>query len=125
MSFADHCRKDHHLWAYLNFTVYLREKCETEFTGPESYVAGQVEKGQLDWVPRLATLSLEGRESAEEHQKAAIAELQERLSATSAVVGSLTQQLLQLQANLAAQRRKAHRHEMHELGARSTPAAVR
>jgi inositol 1,4,5-triphosphate receptor type 1 len=41
-NFEEHCQIEHCCWNYVFFLVYLRQKSETEYTGPESYVAQQV-----------------------------------------------------------------------------------
>ena len=39
VTFEEHNELEHNLWHYLYFIVWLQIKDETEFTGPESYVA--------------------------------------------------------------------------------------
>lgn len=37
--FENHISKDHNLWHYLYFIMYLKIKEKTEYTGPEQYVS--------------------------------------------------------------------------------------
>lgn len=39
VTFEEHRKNEHNLYHYLYFIVWLQVKDETEFTGPESYVA--------------------------------------------------------------------------------------
>lgn len=39
VTFEEHRKNEHNLYHYLYFIVWLQIKDETEFTGPESYVA--------------------------------------------------------------------------------------
>lgn len=50
---------EHNLWHYLYFIVWLQIKDETEFTGPESYVATCIKERNLDWFPRMQAISLQ------------------------------------------------------------------
>ena len=43
VSFEKHVKEEHNMWHYLYFIVLIKVKDPTEFTGPESYVYGQVE----------------------------------------------------------------------------------
>ena len=38
VTFEEHIKREHSLWHYLFFIVYIKTKESTEFTGPESYV---------------------------------------------------------------------------------------
>ncbi|CAJ0565469.1 unnamed protein product, partial [Mesorhabditis spiculigera] len=58
VSFEDHREKEHNLWHYLYFIVWLKIKDETEFTGPESYVHECIINRDLDWFPRMQAISL-------------------------------------------------------------------
>ena len=42
VSFDEHINSEHNMWHYLYFTVLLKVKDTTEFTGPESYVSQMV-----------------------------------------------------------------------------------
>lgn len=43
VSFEEHCNEEHNMWHYLQFTVLIKVKKSTEYTGPESYVADMIE----------------------------------------------------------------------------------
>jgi hypothetical protein len=58
ITFEEHNDQEHNLWHYLYFIVWLQIKDETEFTGPESYVAQCVKDRNLDWFPRMQAISL-------------------------------------------------------------------
>ncbi|GMR49532.1 hypothetical protein PMAYCL1PPCAC_19727 [Pristionchus mayeri] len=51
VTFEEHRRKEHNLWHYLYFIVWLQIKDETEFTGPDSYVSQCIKDRNLDWFP--------------------------------------------------------------------------
>ena len=38
VTFEEHVTTEHNMWHYLYFTVLVKVKDPTEFTGPESYV---------------------------------------------------------------------------------------
>lgn len=51
--FENHITKDHNLWHYLYFIMYLKIKEKTEYTGPEQYVSECVSThgmAQKNWV---------------------------------------------------------------------------
>ncbi|KIH60249.1 transporter, cation channel family protein [Ancylostoma duodenale] len=63
VTFEDHQAQEHNLWHYLYFIVWLQIKDETEFTGPESYVAQCIKDRKLDWFPRMQAISLQDGDS--------------------------------------------------------------
>lgn len=62
VTFETHKETEHNIWHYLYYIVMLQIKDETEFTGPESYVAQCVKDRNLDWFPRMQALSLQDSE---------------------------------------------------------------
>ncbi|UMM28392.1 hypothetical protein L5515_011260 [Caenorhabditis briggsae] len=62
VTFESHREMEHNIWHYLYYIVMLQIKDETEFTGPESYVAQCVKERNLDWFPRMQALSLQDSE---------------------------------------------------------------
>ncbi|EGT46599.1 hypothetical protein CAEBREN_30230 [Caenorhabditis brenneri] len=62
VTFETHRETEHNIWHYLFYIVMLQIKDETEFTGPESYVAQCVKDRNLDWFPRMQALSLQDSE---------------------------------------------------------------
>ncbi|KAL3982635.1 RIH domain family protein [Acanthocheilonema viteae] len=65
VTFEQHRKNEHNLYHYLYFIVWLQIKDETEFTGPESYVANCIKEHKSDWFPRMQAMSL-----AEDNQEA-------------------------------------------------------
>ncbi|CAI5448230.1 unnamed protein product [Caenorhabditis angaria] len=59
VTFETHRETEHNIWHYLYYIVMLQIKDETDFTGPESYVAQCVKDRNLDWFPRMQALSLQ------------------------------------------------------------------
>ncbi|VDO26741.1 unnamed protein product [Onchocerca flexuosa] len=58
VTFEEHRKNEHNLYHYLYFIVWLQIKDETEFTGPESYVANCIKEHKSDWFPRMQAMSL-------------------------------------------------------------------
>ncbi|CAG0924167.1 unnamed protein product, partial [Notodromas monacha] len=96
-SFEDHIRKEHNMWHYLYFIVLVRVKDSTEFTGPESYVHAMVKEKNLDWFPRLRSMSLiTSNETFESLGTAVGSDLSEgfgMISGSGSSVGGLSTQL--------------------------------
>ena len=53
-----HITHEHNVWHYLSFLIHLRTKRQTEFTGPESYVAEMLEAQDLSFFPILRTSTI-------------------------------------------------------------------
>ena len=51
LNFAGHIRREHHMWDYLFFLLYLKEKPSCNYTGLESYLAELVNRDDFSWVP--------------------------------------------------------------------------
>jgi len=49
--FDIHVSKEHNIWHYLYFIVYLTLKEPTEYTGPEQYLSPKIKEGKIDWFP--------------------------------------------------------------------------
>merc|ERR1712178_152700 len=49
--FDIHIKKEHNMWKYLFYLVYLKTKDETEFSGLESYVAEMIEAEDMAFYP--------------------------------------------------------------------------
>uniref|UniRef100_A0A915CC30 Inositol 1,4,5-trisphosphate receptor n=2 Tax=Parascaris univalens TaxID=6257 RepID=A0A915CC30_PARUN len=81
VTFEEHRSSEHNLYHYLYFIVWLQVKDETEFTGPESYVAECIKERNNDWFPRMQAMSL-----AEDDQEA---EQPERITDIREMVGAL------------------------------------
>ncbi|VDD89339.1 unnamed protein product [Enterobius vermicularis] len=81
VTFEQHRENEHNLYHYLYFIVWLQIKDETEFTGPESYVAQCIKDRNNDWFPRMQAMSL-----AEDDQET---ELPEKKSDVKDMIESL------------------------------------
>ncbi|KJH49237.1 hypothetical protein DICVIV_04617 [Dictyocaulus viviparus] len=88
VTFEEHQAEEHNLWHYLYFIVWLQIKDETEFTGPESYVAQCVKDRNLDWFPRMQAISLQDVDI--ETDQPEIAALREQLRQQSQAITELT-----------------------------------
>ena len=58
IGFEHHTEHEHNIWHYLSFMIHLRTKRQTEYTGPESYVAEMLNKKDLSFFPILKTSSI-------------------------------------------------------------------
>ena len=90
MPFSKHIQVDHNEWNYILFLAYLKRKTETEYTGLESYVKDQVDRGEVSWIPNHRAMGIKGVSESEEAENIEkILEISERLK-------SLETQLLDL-----------------------------
>lgn len=48
------------MWNYLFYIAYIQDKEKTEYTGLESYIADQIENGEISWFPTDRAKILEG-----------------------------------------------------------------
>ena len=95
MTFEDHIEKEHNMWHYLYFIVYLNNKDHTEFTGPETFVYKKIKHGKgaehVEWFPRLRCMSLVSEDTEPEQND--VKDLQNQLNQTNNLVRLLTKQL--------------------------------
>lgn len=139
VSFEEHIKLEHNIWNYLYFTVLVREKNKTDYTGPESYVAHMIkvrpsaghpilswftptdlrlkpvvllQNNNLDWFPRMQAMSLVVTEGDGEQNEMRM--LQDKLGATMKVVATLTTQLTEL-------KEQVHTHARFTCGLRLSP----
>ena len=56
--FDYHTEYEHNIWHYLSIVIHLRTKKQTDYTGPESYVADMLKKSDLSFFPILKTSSI-------------------------------------------------------------------
>uniref|UniRef100_A0A3B3Y4Z0 Inositol 1,4,5-trisphosphate receptor n=1 Tax=Poecilia mexicana TaxID=48701 RepID=A0A3B3Y4Z0_9TELE len=94
VSFEEHIKLEHNIWNYLYFIVLVREKNQTDYTGPESYVAHMIKNNNLDWFPRMQAMSLVVTDGDGEQNEMRM--LQDKLVSTMKVVTTLTGQLNEL-----------------------------
>jgi len=64
--FDIHIKKEHNMWKYLNYLVYLKTKDETEYTGLESYVANMIEEEDMGFYPANKAMCLDDDEEEED-----------------------------------------------------------
>ncbi|XP_071815438.1 inositol 1,4,5-trisphosphate receptor-like isoform X4 [Apostichopus japonicus] len=107
VSFEEHCNAEHNMWHYLQFTVLIKVKRRTEYTGPESYVADMIKQKNLDWFPRLRAMSLAAEESDNEQNE--IRNLQVAMKYTTELVKQLSGQLSELRDQMTEQRKQKQR----------------
>lgn len=95
VTFEDHIDKEHNMWHYLYFIVYLNTKDHTEFTGPETFVYKKIKYGKgaehVEWFPRLRCMSLVTEDTEPEQND--VKDLQNQLNQTNNLVRQLTKQL--------------------------------
>ncbi|KAI1708384.1 ion transport protein [Ditylenchus destructor] len=103
ITFEEHNENEHNLWHYLYFIVWLQIKDETEFTGPESYVAKCVKERNLDWFPRMQAISL--KEDSGENDQLDIRDLQEQMRLNHHTIKELNRKI----------------HDLHQLLLDSVP----
>ncbi|XP_063897860.1 inositol 1,4,5-trisphosphate receptor isoform X1 [Helicoverpa armigera] len=108
VSFEEHIKSEHNMWHYLYFMVLVRVKDPTEFTGPESYVHSMIKSNNLDWFPRLRTLSLVGGGEGEGGELELRA-LQAQLDRAQRAVRTLTELLTDLRDQMTEQRKQKQR----------------
>jgi inositol 1,4,5-triphosphate receptor type 1 len=107
VSFEKHTLEEHNMWHYLYFIVLVKVKDPTEFTGPESYVYNQYLNKELQWFPRLQTMSLSAQNETDDNNDAKV--LMSLLDQTTKSVQSLSKQLQLLQDQVMEQKRKQQR----------------
>ncbi|MEQ2158730.1 hypothetical protein GOODEAATRI_015403, partial [Goodea atripinnis] len=83
VSFEEHIKLEHNIWNYLYFIVLVREKNQTDYTGPESYVAHMIKA--------MSLVVTDGDGEQNEMRM-----LQDKLVSTMKVVMMLTGQLNEL-----------------------------
>eukprot|EP00026_Physarum_polycephalum_P000121 Phypoly_transcript_00121.p1 GENE.Phypoly_transcript_00121~~Phypoly_transcript_00121.p1 ORF type:complete len:2101 (+),score=228.03 Phypoly_transcript_00121:347-6649(+) len=66
--FENHITKDHNLWHYLYFIMYLKIKEKTEYTGPEQYVSECIARRMWTFVPIQKALCLDLKDEADEER---------------------------------------------------------
>ncbi|TMS38968.1 hypothetical protein L596_005580 [Steinernema carpocapsae] len=102
VSFEEHRENEHNLWHYLYFIVWLQIKDETEFTGPESYVAQSIKERNRDWFPRMQAISLSEEETETEQPE--MRDLREQIRTIQNTIKEWTEKMNDLTQNLSEQR---------------------
>lgn len=71
--FRHHVKKEHNMWAYILYCLYLSEKDRTEYSAFEAYVADLIAKEDHSWFPVNRSLALsENEEDPEQSNEARI-----------------------------------------------------
>jgi hypothetical protein len=98
--FENHIKKDHNVWHYLYFTMYLKRKERTEYTGPEQYVADKI--AQYDWgfVPILKAMCLDLKEEDSDRTNKMITSVEELTKQTKLQLTKVEKNLNYKQKNL-------------------------
>nr|CAI5851385.1 unnamed protein product [Callosobruchus analis] len=110
VNFEDHIKCEHNMWHYLFFTVLIKVKDPTEFTGPESYVYAMVKASNLEWFPRLRAISLNAIEG--EGEQIELKGLTVQLQNNQMLVTTLSQQLMELKDQMNEQRKQKQRMDL-------------
>uniref|UniRef100_A0A915PLW3 Inositol 1,4,5-trisphosphate receptor n=1 Tax=Setaria digitata TaxID=48799 RepID=A0A915PLW3_9BILA len=102
VTFEEHRKNEHNLYHYLYFIVLLQVKDETEFTGPESYVANCIKEHKNDWFPRMQAMSL-AEDNQEMEQTDDISQIRDFLGKLLDTVKNQERQLEELKQMLYEQ----------------------
>ena len=49
--FSKHVQKEHNVWNYANFIIYMKNKTEKDCNGIESRIFKKIKEGDLSWIP--------------------------------------------------------------------------
>jgi len=60
--FDAHITREHNMWQYLYYVVYLQEKDPTDYTGLETYVAEMIEEEDMNFYPLEKAMCLDQEE---------------------------------------------------------------
>ena len=60
--FQEHIKKDHNMWAYLYFIIFVWEQDKDDDDGMELYVRNCIEEDDLSWFPMNKAMRLDGDE---------------------------------------------------------------
>jgi hypothetical protein len=107
VTFEEHIEREHNMWNYLKFIVLLKVKDPTEFTGPESYVHGKIQKKDVEWFPRMQAMALHMDDGDSEQNE--VAHLREQLTATNLVIKTLSEQLADLKQRITESNKRNQR----------------
>eukprot|EP00439_Symbiodinium_sp_Y106_P031614 s1697_g3.t2 len=67
VKFENHILKEHYMWAYARFLLYLEETDPAELNGPESYVKQQIKENNTGFFPIARCIAMESSDAGEEH----------------------------------------------------------
>ena len=49
--FSKHLLKEHNVWNYANFIIYMKNKTEKDCNGIEAKIFKKIKNGDLSWIP--------------------------------------------------------------------------
>jgi hypothetical protein len=58
-NFEYHKNEEHDFWTYVHLYVYLKRRDPSSYSGAESYVWATMAKGDLSWIPRRNSASIQ------------------------------------------------------------------
>merc|ERR1712178_450364 len=64
--FEQHIKKEHNMWQYLFYIVYLLQKDPTEYTGLETYVSEMIEEEDMGFYPTNKAMCLDNNDDEED-----------------------------------------------------------
>jgi len=64
--FENHINREHNMWTYLFYVVYLLQKDPTEYTGLETYVSEMIEEENMNFYPLHKAMCLDDDEEEED-----------------------------------------------------------
>jgi len=49
--FATHLQKEHNMWNYVNYIIYMKNKTEKDCNGIEAKIYKKIKEGDISWMP--------------------------------------------------------------------------
>ena len=49
--FSRHLQKEHNIWTYANFIIYMKNKTEKDCNGIETVIFKKIKLGDISWIP--------------------------------------------------------------------------
>ena len=94
--FSDHIRRDHNMWNYLYFIIYIWEQDKDDDDGLEQFVRRSIAVNDINWFPMNKAMRLDVAESEED---ILLGELKEDVAGADS---KMTQKLAAFQAEISA-----------------------
>ncbi|TPP62192.1 ITPR1 [Fasciola gigantica] len=108
-SFDEHVQREHNIWHYIHFVIYLMRKSSLELTGPESYIRRCLENNELNWIPRRQTHALESFSDTAPAELSQTSQVIAKLEQTNVQLRELERWIEMLNDEIAHQRRAESR----------------
>jgi len=67
VKFEKHILRDHYMWAYARFLLYLEEIDQSTLTGPETHVKQRIKENDVGFFPIERCIQCESEDIGEEH----------------------------------------------------------